>query len=306
MVMCPRCGTESAEAAGAAGAGCGAACDTESAPGDATESAAGLQASGSHELTAEARRGVPGPVATPIGGAAPDRFRRGTLLAGRYLVESLLGQGGMGEVYRARDTKLGEVVAIKLLPQGAPDPMRLRLLIGEVRVAHQISHPNVCRIHHVDGVADQVAPGPRILAHPPGAFPAAVIAPCKHQQRRRRRPTEVQPGHPGGGKSKRQLRESGCVVVDLPAKARLIRIAEIEGVQRPATAALADDHRHRVTVINLDVAVTVPVQHQRDRLPIHAIEHRLQAISRALRQAALHGQQLRRYKGPGLTARFIA
>ena len=55
----------------------------------------------------------------------------------------------MGEVYRARDTKLDEVVALKLLPEGAADPMRLRLLLGEVRVARQISHPNVCRVHDV-------------------------------------------------------------------------------------------------------------------------------------------------------------
>ncbi|MBK9089304.1 MAG: SUMF1/EgtB/PvdO family nonheme iron enzyme [Holophagales bacterium] len=78
-----------------------------------------------------------------------DRFAPGTLLAGRYVVESLLGRGGMGEVYRARDTKLDEVVALKLLPEGAADPMRLRLFLGEVRVARQISHPNVCRVHDV-------------------------------------------------------------------------------------------------------------------------------------------------------------
>ncbi len=86
---------------------------------------------------------------TPVFAPSADRFPPGTLLAGRYVVESLLGRGGMGEVYRARDTKLDEVVALKLLPEGAADPMRLRLLLGEVRVSRQISHPNVCRVHDV-------------------------------------------------------------------------------------------------------------------------------------------------------------
>jgi formylglycine-generating enzyme required for sulfatase activity len=73
----------------------------------------------------------------------------GVLIGGRYRIEALLGRGGMGEVYRAADQTLGEVVALKILPGGARDALRLRLFVGEVRVARQITHPNVCRVHDV-------------------------------------------------------------------------------------------------------------------------------------------------------------
>ncbi|MEO6324249.1 MAG: bifunctional serine/threonine-protein kinase/formylglycine-generating enzyme family protein, partial [Thermoanaerobaculia bacterium] len=103
----------------------------------------------SQALTMDPRLGDPSTALLAAGAPDTSRFASGTVLAGRYLVESLLGRGGMGEVYRARDTKLGETVALKLLPEGTNDPVQLRLLLGEVRVARQISHPNVCRVHDV-------------------------------------------------------------------------------------------------------------------------------------------------------------
>ena len=59
----------------------------------------------------------------------------------------------MGEVYRADDLKLGQVVALKFLPEGVErDGQRLERLLNEVRTARQVSHPNVCRVYDVGEV----------------------------------------------------------------------------------------------------------------------------------------------------------
>ena len=75
-------------------------------------------------------------------------------MAGRYRIAGLLGRGGMGEVYRAEDFKLGQAVALKFLPKAARyDDVSLALLADEVRIARAISHSNVCRVYDV-GEAD--------------------------------------------------------------------------------------------------------------------------------------------------------
>jgi len=77
-------------------------------------------------------------------------FAPGQILAGRYRVVSLLGKGGMGEVYRADDLTLGQVVALKFLPDElAADPASLERFRAEVRTARQVSHPNVCRVYDI-------------------------------------------------------------------------------------------------------------------------------------------------------------
>lgn len=82
------------------------------------------------------------------------RFVPGTLLGGRYRIIALLGRGGMGEVYRATDLTLGQSVALKFLPEEASRDQRLlERFHGEVRVARQVSHPNVCRVYDI-GQAD--------------------------------------------------------------------------------------------------------------------------------------------------------
>jgi Protein kinase domain len=78
------------------------------------------------------------------------RFVPGTLLGGRYRVIGLLGRGGMGEVYRATDLMLGQSVALKFLPpEASANPRLLERFHGEVRVARQVSHPNVCRVYDI-------------------------------------------------------------------------------------------------------------------------------------------------------------
>jgi serine/threonine protein kinase len=72
-------------------------------------------------------------------------FADGTLVANRYQIRRLIGRGGMGQVYEAYDTLLGEPVALKtMLNQRSKRPERL---LSEVRMAHRITHPNVCRLY---------------------------------------------------------------------------------------------------------------------------------------------------------------
>jgi hypothetical protein len=96
---------------------------------------------------------------------------------GAYQVQAALGAGGMGEVYRARDTKLGRDVAIKILPRAfTNDPERLKRFEREARMLAALNHPNIGAIYGledadgmhalvlelVDGetLADRIARGP--------------------------------------------------------------------------------------------------------------------------------------------------
>jgi eukaryotic-like serine/threonine-protein kinase len=81
----------------------------------------------------------------------------GSTFAGRYEVKEILGQGGMGTVFKAVDRELGEVIAIKTLKQEflAQDPSALERFKSEIRLARKISHRNVVRTHDLgerDGV----------------------------------------------------------------------------------------------------------------------------------------------------------
>lgn len=78
------------------------------------------------------------------------RFVPGTVLVNRYRIVGLLGRGGMGEVFRADDLKLGQAVALKFLPESlAFDGASLARFHREVRIARQISHRNVCRVYDI-------------------------------------------------------------------------------------------------------------------------------------------------------------
>ena len=102
------------------------------------------------------RAGTPNPTvlsssSDPIGGG---RFAPGAIVAERYRIVALLGKGGMGEVYRAEDLRLSQVLAIKFLPEAlSQDVSALARFHSEVRVARQVSHPNVCRMFDI-GDAD--------------------------------------------------------------------------------------------------------------------------------------------------------
>ena len=74
---------------------------------------------------------------------------------GSYEILASLGAGGMGEVYRARDTKLNRDVAIKvLLPAVANDPERLARFSREAQVLASLNHPNIAQIHRLEDAGD--------------------------------------------------------------------------------------------------------------------------------------------------------
>src|SRR5438552_5923902 len=69
---------------------------------------------------------------------------------GSYQIVASIGAGGMGEVYRARDTKLGRDVAIKVLPAAfSADAERLRRFEQEAQAAGALNHPNILVIFHI-------------------------------------------------------------------------------------------------------------------------------------------------------------
>src|SRR6185295_5844000 len=93
--------------------------------------------------------------------AGPDGIGLAPMLGrslGGYRLEELVGAGGMGEVYRARDQRLGRDVAIKILPAaftGHPD--RLARFEREARILAALNHPNICAIY---GLEEDLSSGP--------------------------------------------------------------------------------------------------------------------------------------------------
>src|SRR4051794_10019533 len=72
-----------------------------------------------------------------------------------YQILQKLGAGGMGEIYRAQDTRLNRVVAIKVLSGGvSSDPDSRRRFIQEAQTASSLNHPNIITIHDIISVGD--------------------------------------------------------------------------------------------------------------------------------------------------------
>ena len=87
---------------------------------------------------------------------AEEDLKPGTVLSGRYEILQLLGRGGMGAVYKARDTELDRLVALKLIrPELAKNPEMLRRFKQELILARQVTHKNVIRIFDL-GQADGI------------------------------------------------------------------------------------------------------------------------------------------------------
>ena len=77
---------------------------------------------------------------------------------GPFAIESLLGAGGMGEVFKAHDPRLNRTVAIKVLPpDAAEDAERRKRLLREARTASALNHPNIVTIYDVLSEAARTA-----------------------------------------------------------------------------------------------------------------------------------------------------
>ena len=132
FIRCQACGTKNAEPAQRCQR-CGATLDTSLTMSISSEVASDGRGSASRKRPSQGL------------GFAP-----GSMVAARYRVVSLLGRGGMGEVYGADDLKLGQRVALKFLPADRLNSNSWRdQFYAEVRMARQVSHPNVCRVYDV-------------------------------------------------------------------------------------------------------------------------------------------------------------
>ena len=161
---------------------------------------------------------------TPVRGAIP--FPSDISLVGRqlgaYRIGASIGAGGMGEVYRAEDTRLGRDVAVKVLPAAwAADAQRRLRFEREARAVAALNHPNICTIHDVghdqgldflvmelvdgDSLATRLAKGPLPLDQAIGhAIEIAGALDSAHRQgiiHRDLKPGNVMLARTGSGKS---------------------------------------------------------------------------------------------------------
>src|SRR4051794_18138009 len=117
-----------------------------SSPGAATRMAPSPSGASAPPMTPPPDSSITGEFEALVGPS----LRQGSVLAGRYEVLKMLGQGGMGAVYKARDRQVDRLVAVKIIrPEMAANPAILQRFIQELVLARQITHRNVIRIYDI-------------------------------------------------------------------------------------------------------------------------------------------------------------
>lgn len=157
--LCPSC-NKAIPAQATSCPSCGAALDDslstqifDSASVDSAEPPTRVMSPSKPSSTRSAARTRSSPSSGSLDSIDDARFVPGEMVAERYRIVGLLGKGGMGEVYRADDLKLGQPVALKFLPEHLlTDGAALARFHREVRIARQVSHHNVCRVYDIGEV----------------------------------------------------------------------------------------------------------------------------------------------------------
>ena len=124
-----------------------------SGPSDSLRTPSRLSRLGRRLMAALSPKAAPAPK-VPSQSQEPDVLPHGSRI-GRYVVAERLGSGGMGIVFRARDSQLDRFVALKLLPAAlnADERARQRFLV-EAKAAAALDHPNICTVHEIGSTAD--------------------------------------------------------------------------------------------------------------------------------------------------------
>src|SRR5690348_6085946 len=80
--------------------------------------------------------------------ASPERLKEGQVLAVRFRIVGFIAAGGMGEVYKAEDTRLGRIVVLKFLPKELGEDLdSLERFRQEAKAASALNHPNICTVY---------------------------------------------------------------------------------------------------------------------------------------------------------------
>ena len=163
-MICPHCRTENDDELSACSK-CGSSFDLQIDADqtlDSTDPSSGIEKTGSQAPSdsSRGRRGSTGSASSSRTGARSVSIygvlEPGDELGERYRIEALLGQGGMGRVYKAYDKELDRTIALKVLqPELTTDPNAMQRFKQELLLASRISHKNILRIHDL-GEADGV------------------------------------------------------------------------------------------------------------------------------------------------------
>jgi serine/threonine protein kinase len=122
----------------------------------------------------------------------------GTLL-GPYEILALIGEGGMGQVYRARDTRLERQVAIKVIAASAAgNADAMERFQREARAIAALTHPNICTLHDVGREQDVQF---LVMEYLEGETLATALTRRKSRTRRSSRPVSPQPARASGSSS---------------------------------------------------------------------------------------------------------